>query len=95
MVRRQTNLGDTSELDGLYQVADKMEDGREAASRALNEAGIPGIKYFDGSSRSAQEGTRNMVLFEPESVIRSVKRDSETVFEKSKLEKAMELVDKY
>jgi len=68
---------------------------QEEASKALNEAGIPGIKYFDGSSRSAQEGTRNMVLFEPEKVIKSVKRDSELVFEKSKLEKAMELVDKY
>ena len=30
----------------------------------LNENGIKGIKYFDGSSRSAGEGTRNLVVFD-------------------------------
>jgi hypothetical protein len=34
-------------------------------SSAMNNAGIPGLKYFDGSSRSAGEGTRNFVLFDP------------------------------
>jgi len=33
-------------------------------SEALNELGIPGIRYLDGSSRGAGEGTRNMVLFD-------------------------------
>jgi hypothetical protein len=51
----------------------------EAASRALNEAGIPGIRYFDGGSRGAGEGTRNIVVFD-ESVINKVKRDGETVY---------------
>ena len=35
-----------------------------AVSRWLNEAGIPGIKYYDQGSRAAGEGTRNMVLFD-------------------------------
>jgi hypothetical protein len=34
-----------------------------AASSALREAGIPGIKYLDGSSRSAGEGNYNYVIF--------------------------------
>lgn len=35
-----------------------------AASRALRESGIPGIKYLDQGSRSAGEGTRNYVIFD-------------------------------
>lgn len=33
------------------------------ASEFLRRAGIPGIKYFDGSSRGAGKGTRNFVVF--------------------------------
>lgn len=33
------------------------------ASEALRQAGIPGIKYFDGISRGAGQGTRNFVVF--------------------------------
>ena len=33
------------------------------AARVLREAGIPGIKYFDGSSRAAGKGSRNYVVF--------------------------------
>ncbi len=33
------------------------------ASRALFEAGVPGVRYFDGFSRRAQSGTRNYVMF--------------------------------
>jgi hypothetical protein len=32
-------------------------------SQKLREAGIPGIRYFDGSSRAASEGTSNFVVF--------------------------------
>lgn len=37
----------------------------ETMSENLNALGIPGIRYFDGSSRSAGEGTRNFVVFDP------------------------------
>ena len=33
-------------------------------SRRLKEAGIPGIKYLDGSSRSKGEGDYNYVIFD-------------------------------
>lgn len=35
----------------------------EAASRALNYAGVPGIRYFDQVSRGKGDGTRNAVVF--------------------------------
>lgn len=33
-------------------------------SHELNQAGIPGIKYLDGASRSAGQGSRNYVVFD-------------------------------
>jgi hypothetical protein len=41
---------------------------RESAERVrqdFQEAGIPGIKYLDGNSRNAGEGSRNFVIFDP------------------------------
>jgi hypothetical protein len=35
-----------------------------AASQALREAGIPGIRYLDGNSRGAGEGSYNYVMFD-------------------------------
>lgn len=36
----------------------------QAASQALAEAGIPGIKYLDAGSRGAGDGSRNFVIFD-------------------------------
>jgi hypothetical protein len=36
----------------------------ERASKMLREAGIPGLKYLDGDSRAAGEGTSNYVIFD-------------------------------
>ena len=36
----------------------------ELVSKRLNEAGVPGIRYFDAVSREAGEGTRNYVIFD-------------------------------
>jgi len=44
------------------------------ASEILVAAGIPGLKYFDGTSRSAGEGTRNLVLFD-ENLAKILKRE--------------------
>jgi hypothetical protein len=43
-----------------------MQDlgGPDKAATALRDAGIPGIKYLDGQSRAAGEGSRNYVLFD-------------------------------
>jgi hypothetical protein len=37
--------------------------GSAAASEALRKAGIPGVQYFDATSRRAGKGTRNFVIF--------------------------------
>lgn len=43
-------------------------DPQEAASRYLNSLGIAGIKYLDGSSRSAGEGDHNYVVFDDNAI---------------------------
>jgi hypothetical protein len=40
----------------------------KAASEALRAAGIQGIRYLDGGSRSAGDGTRNFVVFSDDAV---------------------------
>lgn len=44
--------------------------GRDAkkTSQALKEQGIPGIKYLDGGSRQAGEGSSNYVMFDQETI---------------------------
>lgn len=42
----------------------ELERGRSAATKALREAGIPGIRYLDQGSRTAGEGSRNYVVFD-------------------------------
>lgn len=44
-------------------VNDHFGDAIES-SKALREAGIPGIKYLDQGSRAAGEGSRNYVVFD-------------------------------
>jgi hypothetical protein len=41
-----------------------LVDSQRAASEHLKAFGIPGIKYLDGGSRGAGEGTRNFVIFD-------------------------------
>jgi hypothetical protein len=42
--------------------------GAKAASEYLNSLGIPGIKYLDGMSRAAGQGSRNFVSFTPDHI---------------------------
>jgi hypothetical protein len=49
-----------------------------AGSRDLNSIGIQGIKYLDQSSRSAGEGTRNFVVFNP-SIVKMLERNDKPV----------------
>jgi len=39
-----------------------------AASEAMREAGIPGIRYLDQNSRAAGEGTHNVVVFDADTI---------------------------
>ena len=57
-----------------------MSRDPEAASKALNEAGIPGIRYLDKGSLASGERTRNIVVFNPDDIT-SVKRDGDLVWE--------------
>jgi hypothetical protein len=47
--------------------------GDAYASKMMLEAGIPGIKYLDQASRTAGEGTRNFVVFDP-AILKDVSR---------------------
>jgi hypothetical protein len=43
------------------------------ASKAMQEAGIPGIRYLDAGSRGAGDGSRNYVVFD-ENIINIVRK---------------------
>jgi len=58
------NLVGQSEGRTAYQNATTRLGSDAATSQALRDAGIPGIKYLDGMSRSAGEGSRNYVIFD-------------------------------
>jgi hypothetical protein len=47
-----------------YEIYLRNLGGGEFATATLREAGIPGIRYLDGGSRGAGDGTRNFVLFD-------------------------------
>lgn len=50
--------------EGYYNLLTEVLGTDKAASKALNAAGIPGIRYLDAGSRTAGDGTRNLVLFD-------------------------------
>lgn len=56
------SLGGSGER--YYRALSMKEGSDKAASEALRAAGIAGIKYLDGSSRSAGDGSFNYVVFD-------------------------------
>jgi hypothetical protein len=52
----------------FYKALSSELRGDKAASLALKKAGINGIKYLDGSSRSAGEGSYNYVVFDDQAI---------------------------
>ena len=50
------------------KLSEALGDNPKAASLLLKEAGIPGIKYLDGNSRRAGEGSYNYVIFDDSDV---------------------------
>ena len=50
--------------EGIYMLMKSVFGGKEAASKKLLESGVKGIKYLDGNSRSAGEGSYNYVIFD-------------------------------
>lgn len=49
----------------LYGTLSDIYRTDREASRALSAAGIPGIRYLDGSSRGKGKGSHNYVIFDP------------------------------
>jgi len=47
----------------VYQSINDGMFGKDKAAAALRQAGIPGIRYLDGGSRSAGQGSSNYVVF--------------------------------
>jgi hypothetical protein len=47
----------------LYRQLGQGMEGGPKVSSALRQAGIPGIRYLDGGSRGAGQGTSNFVIF--------------------------------
>ena len=74
-----------AELEVLMrELPETYGDMSQAASEYLNSLGIPGIKYFDGSSRAAGEGTRNFVVFD-DKIPQVLRRNGEKVSTPEKL----------
>lgn len=55
----------------------KKVRGEDDASTFLRKQGIPGIRYLDGGSRSAGQGSSNFVVFDPE-MIRILERNGQS-----------------
>lgn len=54
--------GDVGGADAYLRLTESM--GQQGATDYLKQQGIPGIRYLDGSSRTAGQGTYNYVLFD-------------------------------
>jgi len=67
---------------GAYDARLNVPDGAMAAdaSRRLQQAGIPGIRYLDGGSRGAGTGTSNYVVFPGnENLLRILERNGQAL----------------
>ena len=70
-------LGD---VNGARIYGAMKAQGQPAASEALRQAGIPGIRYLDAGSRGAGTGTRNYVVFpKEESALTILERNGQPV----------------
>jgi len=66
-------------LDELSAIANKRgAAGFRTAEPALRQAGIPGIRYLDGGSRTSGAGSSNFVVFPgEESFLRILERNGQ------------------
>ena len=61
----EQTLGDKEKTgQGFYKELTALKGSDRAASKALHDAGIAGIKYLDGGSRTEGEGSFNYVVFD-------------------------------
>lgn len=72
--RNEHRVGSSGGGEQIYRDLETKLGSDKAASEALRKAGIPGLKYFDGNSRSKGEGTRNLVVFD-DSIVKLTHKD--------------------
>ena len=72
-VARKWLTGESKTGEQLMSGVYGFGKGPEASQKLLS-LGIPGIKYFDGGSRAAGNGTRNFVIFDPD-IAKILKRE--------------------
>lgn len=61
-------IGSADEGKAVYQSIRSSLGSDSETSRALSAAGIPGLKYLDGGSRAAGEGSHNYVIWDESKV---------------------------
>ncbi|MDR1788873.1 MAG: hypothetical protein LBR12_00690, partial [Opitutaceae bacterium] len=61
--RREHALGKITGHE-FCRALEKARGSDKAASLALKKAGIPGLRYWDGASRTEREGTHNYVIWD-------------------------------
>lgn len=69
---------DQGKADVAYGALVGILGSPDAASAALREAGIPGIRFLDQGSRGTSEGTRNIVIFD-DSLVKITKKNGKPV----------------
>lgn len=77
-VQSHIGIGKYDDLKGGVDIFQPLGGllGDRQASEILRQAGIPGIRYLDRSSRATGEGTRNIVVFPgEESKVKILKRE--------------------
>lgn len=65
--------GSRTGQDFYHALSEKL-GGNDAASRVLDSYGVQGIRYLDGGSRSAGQGSSNFAVFDPK-MIRILERN--------------------
>ncbi|CAB4135978.1 hypothetical protein UFOVP301_45, partial [uncultured Caudovirales phage] len=65
-------------LGGEMSLSGDRSYPAKLASENLAKAGIPGIRYLDGSSRAAGEGTSNYVIFD-ENLVKIIEKNGQKV----------------
>ena len=81
LIEKLTYLADRKLNNGVIRINIPPQyrgEAQKVTSEYLNGIGIPGIKYLDGTSRSAGEGTRNIVAFD-DSMIKVLTRNGQPV----------------
>ena len=64
--------------ENVYSRLTASEGSQKSASDKLASLGIPGIRYLDGGSRGAGDGTRNYVIFD-ENLVRILEENGKPV----------------